>query len=79
MLVAAAVGRHRAGHCHEMKLSAALVAALLWPFASTARAGTTVLFDGTFNDGDTDFHGSPAEISERPAQERQACSLKIGR
>jgi hypothetical protein len=34
----------------KLKLSAALAAALLSPFAGTARADTTVLFDGTFND-----------------------------
>jgi hypothetical protein len=33
-----------------MKLSAVLVAVLLSPLAGTARADTTVLFDGTFND-----------------------------
>src|SRR5262249_3276883 len=34
----------------KLKLSAASVAVLLWPFAGTAWAGTTVLFDDTFND-----------------------------
>jgi hypothetical protein len=34
----------------KSKLVAALVAALLSPFAGTARADTTVLSDGTFND-----------------------------
>jgi hypothetical protein len=34
----------------KLKLSAALAAVLLSPFAGTARADTTVLFDGTFND-----------------------------
>jgi hypothetical protein len=34
----------------KSKLGAALVAVLLSPFAGTARADTTVLFDGTFND-----------------------------
>src|SRR5262245_57045509 len=34
----------------KLKLSAALVAVLLSPFAGTARADTTVLTDGTFND-----------------------------
>jgi hypothetical protein len=33
----------------KLKLSAALAAVLLSPFAGTARADTTVLFDGTFN------------------------------
>jgi len=33
----------------KLKLSAALVAVLLSPFAGTAGADTTVLFDGTFN------------------------------
>jgi hypothetical protein len=34
----------------KSKLGAALVAVLLSPFAGTARADTTVLFDNTFND-----------------------------
>jgi len=34
----------------KLKLSAAFVAVLLWPFAGTARADTTVLTDGTFSD-----------------------------
>jgi hypothetical protein len=49
MLVAAAV-RLRGVAIMKSTLSAGLVAVLLSPFAGTARADTTVLFDNTFND-----------------------------
>jgi hypothetical protein len=43
-------GQSHRGDIMKSKLSAALVAVSLWPVAGTARADTTVLFDGTFND-----------------------------
>jgi hypothetical protein len=50
MLVAAAAVRLRGVAIMKITLSAGLVAVLLSPFAGTARADTTVLFDNTFND-----------------------------
>jgi hypothetical protein len=43
-------GPFERGNCHEIEVERGVGRRITSPFAGTARADTTVLFDGTFND-----------------------------